>query len=194
LRLCAIFSLAKRELGGWNIITNIAVLKNIIFLRNLKKKIMSRKLFYAITLVVASCVCACGVQQKQTNQFTSEKSTFDDATNITNKHWKLVELNGNPVNFPEASTAVFILLNSDGRVSGNLGCNSFTGSFTLQEGNRIAFSQLVNTQKMCLDMSIENEMIRVLQSADNYNLNEKQLVLNRARMAPLARFEIAHTN
>jgi heat shock protein HslJ len=80
----------------------------------------------------------------------------------------------------------------DGTVSGNLGCNSFTGSFTLQEGNRITFSKLVNTQIMCLDMSIETEIVRVLQNADNYNLNEDKLVLNRARMAPLARFERAY--
>ena len=39
-------------------------------------------------------------------------------------------------------------------------------------------------------MSIETEIISVLQIADNYNLNENQLVLNRARTAPLARFEI----
>jgi heat shock protein HslJ len=131
------------------------------------------------------------VLQRHTNrEMTSSMPTFGDATGITNKHWKLVELNGNPVTFPESAVAVFILMNSDGTVSGNLGCNSFSGSFTLQEGNRISFSQLVNTQKMCIDMSIETEMIRVLQSADNYNLNEKQLVLNRARMAPLARFEV----
>ena len=150
---------------------------------------MSRKLSYAIMLVAALSVCACGVQQKQTNRATSDKSTFNDAASIINKHWKLVELNGKPVSFPQSSSAAFLLMNPDGTVNGSLGCNSFSGSYTLQEGNRISFSRLVNTQKMCMDMSIETEMVRVLQIADNYNLTEKQLVLNRARMAPLARFE-----
>jgi heat shock protein HslJ len=113
---------------------------------------------------------------------------------ITNRYWRLVELNGNPVTFPEYASVAFILMNSDGSVSGNLGCNSFFGSFTLQEGDRITFSRLVNTQKMCIDMKVETEMIYVLQSADNYNLNERQLVLNRARMAPLARFEMVYVN
>jgi len=158
---------------------------------------MSKALFYAIMLVVALSVSACGSLQKQTNQETPDMSTSYDVADITNKHWKLVELNGNPVTFPEFTEAAFILLNPDGTVSGNLGCNSFFGSYTLQEGDRITFSQLANTQKMCFDeniMNIEAEMIRVLQSADNYNLNEKQLVLNRARMAPLARFEITPMN
>jgi heat shock protein HslJ len=153
---------------------------------------MNKPLFYAIMLVVAWGVSACGSLQKQTNQEIPSMSTSHDAADITNKHWKLVELNGNPVSFPESAEVAFILLNPDGTVSGNLGCNSFFGSYTLQEGSRITFSQLVNTQKMCFDesiMSIEAEMIRVLQNADNYNLNGKQLVLNRARMAPLARFE-----
>jgi heat shock protein HslJ len=150
---------------------------------------MSGKLFYVIMLVVALSVSACGVEQEQANRITSEKSTSNETAGITNQHWKLVELYGNPIKFPESATVAFIFMNSDGTASGNLGCNSFTGSFTLREGNRIAFSQLVNTQKMCLDMSIETEMIRVLQSADNYNLNGKRLILNRARMAPLARFE-----
>ena len=159
---------------------------------------MSKTLFYAIMLVVALSVGACGTQRKQTNQEKAHSmSTSGNMADITNKHWKLVELNGNPVNFPESANAAFILMNPNGTVSGNLGCNSFSGSYTLQEGNRITFSQLANTQKMCFDtnlMSIEAEMARVLQSADNYNLNENQLVLNRARMAPLARFEIVPMN
>jgi len=158
---------------------------------------MSKALFYAIMLVVALSVSTCGSLQKQTNQETPGMSTFHNAADIINKHWKLVELNGNPVTFPESAEATFILLNSDGTVSGNLGCNSFFGSYTLQEGSRITFSQLANTQKMCFDdsiMNIETEMIRILHSADNYNLNENQLVLNRARMAPLARFEISKSD
>ena len=125
---------------------------------------------------------ACGVKKKT----TPIASTPTAMSSLADKQRKLVELNGKPV----SSGVVFILMKPDGTVSGNLGCNTFAGSFILQEGNRITFTQLVNTQKMCLDMRIETEMLRVLQSADNYNLSEKQLILNRARMAPLARFEI----
>jgi heat shock protein HslJ len=111
---------------------------------------------------------------------------------ITNRYWKLVELNGNPVTYPEFSKEAFILMSADGTLSGNLGCNYFFGSFTVQEGNRISLLPLGNTSMMCMDMTIEDEMKRVLQNADNYNLTEKQLVLNRARMAPLARFEAVY--
>ena len=151
---------------------------------------MKKTLFYTtmFALVLSITACESGQQQSYQTDQTFNIPASNETTGVTNRYWKLVELNGKPI---EASSGVFIFLNSsDGRVHGNLGCNSFSGSFTLEEGNRISFSQLVNTQKFCLEgMEIEAEMARILQQTDNYNLTETQFVLNRARMAPLARFE-----
>jgi len=46
----------------------------------------------------------------------------------------------------------------------------------------------------CLNMEIEDELKRALEMADNYSLSSdgKFLSLNRARMAPLARFEVVY--
>jgi len=43
-------------------------------------------------------------------------------------------------------------------------------------------------------MEIEEELKKVIEMADNYSLSEdgKYLSLNRARMAPLARFEVVY--
>ncbi|MCL2413116.1 MAG: META domain-containing protein [Bacteroidales bacterium] len=150
---------------------------------------MKKMLFYMIVFAVALNIAACGnKQQKSSQTATISNVSVPETAGVTDRYWKLVELNGNPI---EASTGVFIFMNaSEGRVHGNLGCNSFSGSFTLQEGNRISFSQLVSTQMFCFEgMEIEAEMTRILQQTDNYNLTETQFVLNRARMAPLARFE-----
>jgi heat shock protein HslJ len=141
----------------------------------------------ALVLLTPSGEIVTGVNADAYLLYKSESDATD--VSITNKYWKLTELNGHPVNYPDNSRAAFILMHSDGTVSGNLGCNSFAGSYTLQEGNRISFSQLLNTQMLCMDMSIETEMTQILQITDNYNLNDKQLILNRARMSPLARFE-----
>lgn len=104
---------------------------------------------------------------------------------LVGKRWKLVELNGSPV---EKTDAFLILDESGTKVSGNLGCNTFSGRYDLKTGNRIKFSQVVATLKMCLDIETENKLKKVFEMADNYNVSEKSLVLNRARMAPLARF------
>jgi len=159
---------------------------------------MKKTLIFAIILVLALGAGACA---KKRVVVASEDAPAVQTLGVqyaapepslTNVRWKLVELNGRPVTFPEHAKPAFILMQPDGTVSGNLGCNLFTGAYTLREGNRISFSKLANTQMMCIDMTVETEMIRVLQIADNYNLSENQLILNRARMAPLARFEKAN--
>ena len=103
--------------------------------------------------------------------------------------WRLVELRGEPINFPEGAREAFISFREDGSVNGSFGCNSFFGTYELEQGDRIQFSQMGSTQMMCIDMTIEDQFKEILEMADNYNLSEDKLVLNRARMAPLARFQ-----
>ncbi|MDR0811018.1 MAG: META domain-containing protein [Paludibacter sp.] len=133
------------------------------------------------------------------NFYTLNKMTTDsiDET-ICNKYWKLVELNGKPVTYKEGvSSVAHILFKADGKVHGSFSCNTFNGSYKVTKGaaNRIRFSGLASTMKMCLDMTIENELSRVLNVADSYYVNDgKELILNRARMAPLAKFEVVYMN
>lgn len=109
---------------------------------------------------------------------------------ITETYWKLVELNGQPV--PALEREPHLILKVEGsRVTGFGGCNSFTGSYTLDEKtSRISFGQLASTMRACpAGMDVEQALGKVLAIVDNYSLNGDHLTLNRARMAPLARFE-----
>jgi heat shock protein HslJ len=103
---------------------------------------------------------------------------------LTGKKWKLAELNGKPVENSQA----FLLLDAAGKTSGNLGCNTFTGTYILKIGNRIRFSKLAATLKMCVNMETENNLKKVFEVADSYSVSDSELILNRARMAPLAKF------
>lgn len=42
----------------------------------------------------------------------------------------------------------------------------------------------------CPNMNIEQELFRILEMVDNYSFNGTTLQLNKARMAPLAKFEL----
>jgi heat shock protein HslJ len=44
----------------------------------------------------------------------------------------------------------------------------------------------------CDDMTIESEFMKAISEADNYFVDEQNLVLNKAKMAPLARFEVVY--
>lgn len=108
---------------------------------------------------------------------------------IEDKHWKLIELNGKPVNTDR--DAVLILRASDSVASGNTSCNSFFGAYAITDHQRIHFKDpMAATLMACADMTVEPAFFRVLQMADSYSVSDDgQLSLNRARMAPLARFD-----
>lgn len=110
---------------------------------------------------------------------------------ITEKYWKLVELNGQKIPAPEAGgkEAHFTLSSSEKKVHGNNGCNGFNGSYELMEGNRIQFSKMATTMMACMNVPYDNEYLKVFEMADNYTIQGNTLSLNKARMAPLARFE-----
>jgi len=116
---------------------------------------------------------------------------------ITEKYWKLIEINGKPVVWDESATreAFIILKDENNRVNGNGGCNTLYGTYEIDKtAYRIKFSQMASTMMACLNMEIENELKRALEMADNYSLSAdgKYLSLNRARMAPLARLEVVY--
>lgn len=112
---------------------------------------------------------------------------------VTEKYWKLVELKGTPVPALEREPHL-ILKAADGRVNGFGGCNGFTGSYKIDEtASRISFGQIASTMMACASgMQVEGAFHEVLRAADNYSLNGDRLTLNRARMAPLARFEAVY--
>ncbi|MDR1632570.1 MAG: META domain-containing protein [Dysgonamonadaceae bacterium] len=142
----------------------------------------------AISMLMGFAACKSKKNEEAGNQAPVYAENSEKVNPLlVGKRWKLVELNGKPVE----STEAFLLLDGDkNTVSGNLGCNTFTGTYGLKIGNQIKFSPLAATLKMCLNMEIENELKKVLEIADSYNVSEESLILNRARMAPLAKFEL----
>ena len=59
----------------------------------------------------------------------------------------------------------------------------------LMEGNRIKFSGVASTMMACPDMSIESALGKAIEMADNYAINGKFMMLHKAKMAPLVKFE-----
>lgn len=117
-------------------------------------------------------------------------STEDGAAGLTNSKWKLVELYGQPVAEKINDKEPFLqFLTKDSRYSASGGCNTINGTFTLPGNNRIHFSQGMSTLMACENMDVESRLIKVLETADNSSLSENTLTLNKARMAPLARFQ-----
>jgi copper homeostasis protein (lipoprotein) len=121
-------------------------------------------------------------------QYRLEKTVNDPL--IEGGRWQLVELNGQPVQTPPGREGVFLELDSAAlRVTGNASCNRFFGTYDLTAGNRLRFApNLASTLMACPELERERAFLDALARVDNYTIGEGVLSLNRARMAPLARF------
>lgn len=116
-------------------------------------------------------------------------------TELQETYWKLTELMGKPVVMNENNKKeIHIILKKAGNgVTGFSGCNSIMGKYELKEGSRITFSAMASTMMACPDLTTESEFNKMLGTVDNYSLNGNTMTLNKARMAPMARFEAVVT-
>jgi heat shock protein HslJ len=127
---------------------------------------------------------------------STSKPPIESDLLLTNKYFKLIELMGKPVKmFENQQREAHMILKQDGnRVNGFGSCNTFNGSFELKEKNRISFSKMATTLKACPEMETESQFFKILEMTDNYNFDGKYLQLNKAKMAPLAKFEVVWFN
>lgn len=126
------------------------------------------------------------------NYMLTKNAQQERDVSIFDTKWKLVELNGKPVeNNPDKDKVCFIRIQQkDNRISGFAGCNSFFGTYELNQGNRIIFSKLGSTMMACPNMAAETELLKVLETVNNYTISGNSLYLNRALLAPLVKFEM----
>lgn len=132
---------------------------------------------YALFLLVFLMACKTPTAQKT-------------ATDITGKTWKLTELNGHPIQLKNPKNNPYFKLNTEGmRYEGHAGCNGFGGTFEIKpDVMRIKFNQGMSTMMACDDLDTEQLFTKAVLAADNYSVNGNTLTLNKAKMAPLAKF------
>lgn len=128
---------------------------------------------------------------------TKNATTETKENTITEKYWKLNTLEGKKISMAaNQEREIFFTLKSEGnKVTGFAGCNSFSGEYTLEEGNRIRFKNMAVTMMACPDVAVnESEFLEVFELADNYTIVNDVLSLNIGRRAPLAVFEAVYMN
>lgn len=137
-------------------------------------------LFYFLTIIFISC------------KTTQPVNTIPDAS-LEETYWKLTELMGQSVPRPETgSKEVHIILKAGNRLQGFAGCNNIMGSYEVKNEFSITFSGVASTLMACPDMKTEDTLKKILEQVDNYTIKGNNLSLNRAKMAPLARFEAVY--
>ena len=154
----------------------------------MKTKIIT---LFAIVTTMLSCNST-----KKTESVTDKDTTTEMEMDnvITDKYWKLVTLEGQAVTMVEGQEreVFFTLKSNDKSVNGFAGCNTFSGDYTLEDGNRIKFGTLATTMKACDGVKDEHTFLQILDQADNYTIVNDELSLNVGRRAPLAVFKAVY--
>lgn len=106
--------------------------------------------------------------------------------NVEDKKWQLVELNGREIS-GKAATHFLIFNSKEARLTTKANCNVLSCSYKISNKFQLQIEPGLSTMMACED-NIEQEYFKVLYSADNFSTDGKSLSLNKAKMAPMARF------
>ena len=118
------------------------------------------------------------------DKYIMEKENIE----LTGKYWKLVKLNGTPVETGERE-AFMSFTAEENRVHGNSSCNSFNGKYELLDGNRIKFSPFAMTKMACISNNIEGEFMQIFEKTTSYSLTSNELIFQDENEKTLAKFE-----
>ena len=116
-----------------------------------------------------------------------------DASLAGSPSWRLVELFGAAVT-PADTVEQVPNIHFDPktqRVYGYTGCNQFTGSYSVEPGNRLLLSQLASTRRACIGPDLEPQFLRALNSVDRFEVRDRGLSLMQADGTVSARFRAA---
>jgi heat shock protein HslJ len=78
------------------------------------------------------------------NLVSSAQAEFE----LVGTHWRVVEINGSPVEAAEPKREPHLVFNAEGRVSGSSGCNRIAGAYK-QDAGSLSFTPLAMTKMAC---------------------------------------------
>src|SRR5260221_4323279 len=80
------------------------------------------------------------------------------AASLPGTNWKLVSYG--PASMPQDAAAdieTHLTFGGDGTLSGSMGCNSFSGTYNVQDDSHITFGAIISTLMACADPQMAQE-------------------------------------
>ncbi len=110
---------------------------------------------------------------------TKEKRVAYYQVPLQNIHWKLIELSGTKIPDNGSQKEMFMVLKSNSTVTGNGGCNLFSGNYSLGNSNEISFGEMVRTNILCQGIDFERKYFDALAKTNHYLIIGDTLSLQR---------------
>jgi len=101
------------------------------------------------------------------------------------KRWVLTEMKEVPVQLSGTRRDAYLDFNwAEKRFSGNGGCNSISGNYTLEKRD-LRFGEVASTKMSCPDLAFENTFLETLRDVDHYEMENDRLMLKDGRKVVL---------
>lgn len=107
---------------------------------------------------------------------------------VEDQKWQLVELNGKAID-GNAETHYLVFHSKDGRIEAKANCNVLNLPYEIKNQLQLTVGDGITTMMACPD-NTEAELLEVFKTVDNLSTDGETLSLNKARMAPLAKFAL----
>ena len=155
----------------------------------MKKKILFLTIIGIIFILFASCASSGSTNSNKTNP-GEKKDKKADTCPMDGKIWELirVERSGRTIELNIAQMIrmnfenMFTLTLSNTNVSGRAAPNNYAGQVISQDGNKIAFSQLISTKMAIIgDINLplnEDEYFHLLQKTNEWEIKGNNLILH----------------
>jgi heat shock protein HslJ len=121
------------------------------------------------------------------NSFSSTKGLETASNNqvLKNTKWELKSLNKKDIK--KVEKVAIINFEKENKVFGNLGCNSFFGTYKSNK-NSLEIGQVGSTMMMCQNMQTEQDFAKVLQDVKTYKIDKNSLVFFDENSKEIAKF------
>ena len=131
----------------------------------------------AVLLILACCCCK-----------TSKKNVSNGNYPLIGTQWNLTALEGEEIG-ADFALRPFITFDSAGNIKGNLGCNSFFGTYSVNKKQKMTLEFQGASKRLCQQMSVERRFIKALkQDIVKYKIHGDELILFAADDIEIMRF------
>ena len=128
-----------------------------------------RKVMYSLTVIILILSCGCCK--------TSKKSLKTEKFPLIGTQWMLVALEGEEIN-NEFALHPFIVFDTVGGIQGNLGCNTFFGTFEVSKKQKMKLQFEGATKRLCSKMEVERRFLSILKrDVTRYELKDDELTI-----------------
>lgn len=138
------------------------------------------KFIKCVLLMLLLPLAACVPIRSGTIPPAASPTPGSTAADLANTSWQLVSFGPTGALIPMiAGSTISLAFSADGQATGNGGCNTYGGSYTVQ-GDTLVFGEIVSTLMACADQTVtdqEQQYLQALHTANRFEITADTLTI-----------------